>query len=1000
MQFFDVRFRMSGTEKLRRSFWEYTRDGEERTYLMCLDFDQELNRFINRRTGQPAVDERTGKAVQPAYELTAAKALEVYLGTWLPLPIFRADQASNDGEGGFAKGPANWARGYVEPLATPDEDGNTHTLVLAFDTRLEPLRAPEQYHALEPKDEAAGAEFALAHHENDNGWFLNLRWVEDWAEDLFLSFSKSQALAKGRKFREEDLPFACEHLARFLTFLELLRQLALVPRIKVVNTSRSPSIHVDLILDVGNSRTCGMLVETRPDQATRLTDSYVLELRNLTHPAQRYREPFDSRLEFSLARFGDPQRFSRNSGRRTEAFGWPTVVRVGPEAAQLGVLSRAAEGRTGMSSPKRYLWDERARTQQWRLNSGTDDPDVREEPVVRGAYVLHVNNQGIPIDKADDPAFPDALPDPVTEPLFSRSSLMMFMLSEILAHALVTINSPENRSNQAQPDVPRRLAKIILTMPPAMPIAERKIFLRWARWAVDVLWSALGWDTVDSSGGAHEDYRVKPTVQGDVDEASATQLVYLYNEVVDRFRGDVAAFFRLLGRHRDGYGKEPSLRVASIDVGGGTTDLIVTTYQREGSGAAAVINPTQEFREGFTIAGDDILKSVIEEHFLRPLQLQLADAGVANAAGLIEELFGEDRGGRSEALRNRRSHFANQIAVPFGLKMLSFYEEYDPQQPGGVHAVRFGDLFTSETMPSNSVIDYLDDAARRQGAVDFTVRDLTLSVDMRKVDHTVRNVIGPVLHALGEIVQLYDCDVLLLSGRPTRQPGTRAEILARLPLSVDRVVSMHRYVVGGWYPFRGRSRNEIDDPKTTTAVGALLCTLAQGQFDWFSFWSHKLKPKSTARFIGEMELSGQIMSSKVLFADVDLDGREPIEEERQFEFNTGILIGFRQLPVERWTATPFYRIAFSGQDAAARARGRTPYKVTLSFARKSDDQSSFTARGSGLGDLNEEGVFKIVDPVEDRDGGSVMRGDVELHLQTLRDDKGYWFDTGSFSTRE
>lgn len=1024
LQFYDVPFRLETDDfdvaKLSRSFFEYPNREEANTYLMSLEFDGDANCFINQSTDQPAVDPNTGRPVRAAsYDLRGSRALEVYQKTWVPLPLFRADQPMTDGVGGFANGPSNWARAYVEPLKDPDEDGNTHMLVLAFDSRTESNRGEDHYHAIDTSDENQGAEFALAYHVKDNSSFLTRDWMSAWLRDLHLDFLCRKQAEKGRKTRPEDieLEYGCEYYALYLTFLEVLQRLYVVPRVKVVNTSRNIPIDVDLILDVGNSRTCGMLVETRPDENTSLNDSYQLELRDLSMPAQRNRDPFESRLEFSLASFGDPKQFSRDSGRRSSAFSWPTVVRVGREATRLGVFSRAAEGRTGMSSPKRYLWDEAPRTQEWRLNAGTDDPEVRESPVIVGDYVAYINDEGIPVENVFDPllnrahSLPEPSEDPVTRPVFSRSSLMMFMLSEIFAHALVTINSPENRGNLAQPDVPRRLKRIILTMPPAMPIAERKIFLRWAAWTIDTLWNALEWDEiVDEDDEDNHDYRCKPTIHSDVDEASATQVVYLYNQIVDRFNGDIETFFSLLGRLRPEYDSRESLRIASIDIGGGTTDLIITTYVREGDGAAAVINPTQEFREGFKIAGDDILKGVIEEHVLRPFQAQLTELGLTNSAGLIDELFGEDRSGIGEERRTLRSHFANQIALPFGLKILESYEEYDPQQPGGVELIRFGDVFTSlQSMPGNAVMDYVDDTvrkelgkiagsdpAKREAAENFTIRDLALNIDHRRVDHTVRTVISDILHNLGELVQLYGCDLLLLSGRPTKQPGVRAELLGRIPLAVDRVISMHRYRVGGWYPFRSRATGEIGDPKTTAVMGALLCLLAEGQIDYFSFWSYKLKPKSTARFIGELEPSGQIFESKLLFSELDLDGREEEEHEKTFEFNTGIMIGFRQLAAERWTSTPFYRIGFASPDAQAKSRGLTPYKVTLRFRRKPDaEQSESRPVAGGLGALNAEGVFSI-ESAEHKNGGPVPPSHLELRLQTLRDYDGHWLDTGSF----
>jgi hypothetical protein len=47
-----------------------------------------------------------------------------------------------------------------------------------------------------------------------------------------------------------------------------------------------------------------------------------------------------------------------------------------------------------------------------------------------------------------------------------------------------------------------------------------------------------------------------------------------------------------------------ALRVASIDIGGGTTDMAITHYQLDdGSGNNVKITPQLLFREGFKVAG-------------------------------------------------------------------------------------------------------------------------------------------------------------------------------------------------------------------------------------------------------------------------------------------------------------------------------------------------------------------------------------------------------------
>jgi hypothetical protein len=82
------------------------------------------------------------------------------------------------------------------------------------------------------------------------------------------------------------------------------------------------------VLDVGNSRTCGLLIEAAGELGVNLNDSYELALRDLSHPESVHTRPFESRVEFAQAWFGK-NHLSRLGGR-ADAFVWPTMTRVGP----------------------------------------------------------------------------------------------------------------------------------------------------------------------------------------------------------------------------------------------------------------------------------------------------------------------------------------------------------------------------------------------------------------------------------------------------------------------------------------------------------------------------------------------------------------------------------------------------------------------------------------------------------------------------------------------
>ena len=149
---------------------------------------------------------------------------------------------------------------------------------------------------------------------------------------------------------------------------------------------------------------------------------------------------------------------------------------------------------------------------------------------------------------------------------------------------------------------------------------------------------------------------------------------------------------------------------------------------------------------------------------------------------------------------------------------------------------------------------------------------------------------------------------------------------------------------------------------------------------------------STARFIGEMELNGQIKRPKVWF-EVDVNSREGREQTRTITFGGPIAVGFRQLDVERWTTTRFYLLEFVDENARRDYAPRLPLTVTLTLVVAELD-------GSGHQDPNraerDEGEF-FIEEVLDRNGDSIPTNALEIRLQTLPRDEGFWLDTGIIS---
>ena len=959
-----------------------------------------LRRLIADKNGEGFCDpSRPGILVRTEQEISVEQSFKLFDGVWLPIPVLRTVPPDR-----FDEGPYNWARvRIVELTEGADPDGHTHRVTFAFDTKIFPNSQDTAYLAPTNEDVRSGVLFGLAHQSDQMSWFLDFNWVNNWLLELFKELAPE---ANRLKIHPEDLVQEVErkaHQGHYLNILAILGSEVALPRIKVVSNKTDDimkAIPVDMVLDVGNSRTCGILIEDHVQEKDGLKKRYELELRDLTNPERVYTEPFESRVEFAQAFFGKDH-WSLQSGRR-DAFQWPTIARVGKEAGRLASRRNGNEGSTGLSSPKRYLWDLDKYEQMWRFNSAyvkTDhEPYATAEPL---SGLINEYGEALHILRDDvEEEFERKMP--VFQPKYSRSSLMTFMLSEVLMHALMQINSPAQRAKLEHSRTPRFLRSIILTIPPAMPKPEREIFKNAMYQAIGLVWKSLGWDKSDDNvdfsteEGRQKYWPMLPEVHIQWDEATCGQIVYLFNETQNNYGGRPEEFFAALSRP-DKLAKDKSITIARVDIGGGTTDLVINKYKMDygensnTNSSNAYIEPEQLFRDGFKVAGDDILLDMIRDIVVPALSNGLKQAGLRDPEPILAQYIGSQTLKVQDALL--RQQLTLQVFSPIGLRILKEYEEFDPFSTENTLAgATFRSLLAQVDEPTESVLNYINTPiARELGNPDFNILDLPIHVDLGAIHKLfIRGYfdICKTFNALCEIINLYQCDVLLLTGRPSRLPGVQSFFRSRLPLPVGRIMPLHHYRTGNWYPFHKQGR--IDDPKTTAAVGAMLCFLSNNmRLPNFYFRAASMHSYSTIRYIGLLDNNNVIKDSNLYYSEIDLDNEDYDFPDTEFEVRGAMRIGFRQLNVERWVASPIYLLTIENDEIKRRlAINGTVLKVVLGVKNK-----------SSLSNSQESAENFYIKSVSASDGRSCRRNeDIKLTLNTMVDaglgETQYWLDSG------
>lgn len=1025
-QFLDFAFDLDAHRRLSCSFIERAADtSADREFLNLLrvpdlDDDAPLPPLYDLRPTDMTLD------------VNANQALEIFLEKWVPVPFLRVQDGSDPRRApAFDQGPTNWAR--VRVVELPDRlkgEGPSHRVVFAFDTAIEEQKPNRPYAAPSQLDVTSPTMFHLASDLEAIGWFFSdtrsaeeqatapwfQGWVDDWLMECYAEYM--QVRYPRQEFRAEEMECRLEHWMRYLTFLETLQKAVAPPTVKFIDTitlgeaqarTKTPPVGVDLVLDVGNSRTCGLLIESYPNERQMdLNNSLVLQLRDLTAPEHVYQDPFSSHVELAQPRFGRSD-LSRRSSRST-AFFWPSAVRVGPEALRIRGQNDGTGSSTGMSSPKRYIWDVEPVETAWEFQPQDYPPDRRPPPIeVQMRQRMNAAGDVLEQLRAERRRVTGQALVPAPELTFSRSSFFTLLMAEIVMQAICMANSVSVRQGRPFKDSPRQINRIVMTVPPATTLQERQIMQSRVEGALRLIWSLMGWDKAE--GDAARAVPKRPTIRMNLDEASCIHFVWLYGEIARKFGGASAEYARIFGHERPfaepeveaepGTPPEPSLRVASIDVGGGTTDLMVTTYYLEDNRA---LKPTQNFREGFRIAGDDVLRGVIETMVFPAIEAALTERGARNARELLIRLFGGDRPEMPVQDKQLRRQFALRVLQPVGIAILAEHEAKGRFSEDEVEYQSIAKLLgepaaarvaAGERAIPAHLLEYIEAPAAAMGVDGLIFEDIEVPLDFGLLASISQNTLGDIADQLAEVINLFDVDMVLLSGRPARLPVISDLFLERFPAGPEKVLSLGDYRTDTWYPFRTADNVRIRDPKTCAAVGGMLCVLAERQIQNFTLYTNRLSMRSTARFIGQMEIGGQIKNEGMLFSDIDLDqAKAGHDEEAELKYFAPMRVGFRQLPLERWTTTPLYRLEFVANDNFS--TDSLPFNLTLRRATVDlDDEETDPEKVMSAQAGREE--FKIVAAEDRHNKRRKPDVDFRLSLCTMPEESGYWLDTGIFN---
>lgn len=897
--------------------------------------------------------------------------MSLYEKQWLPLPYFKRVGASR-----FDFGPLNWCRVMFVP-AEKKGKANDETLsykaIVAFDTRTvsEQLAYNEcptfagDYQS-EIDLELCGEEFKIMDYcspENQPGY----------VNDSLLAIKKLSP-----EFVEKNKGMQLEHIAAYVLLVRTLADSQILPSVRIYKDKNVPDVDVDMVVDIGNSKTTAVLIEDPSNfndvSLLELLDfSSLVGLRGQKASIEKHIGSFDMRLAFRKVRFG-------NIGiSDSKQFVYPSFVRLGEEANflvhQVCADDFMVESLSTLSSPKRYLWDNKKSYLEWKFltvkgenqNVAFNIPGISEYLNSDGSY--NAEGRG------------------GTSYYYSRCSLMTLAFLEMLSQAQMQLNSDKYREDRGQKSKPRHLRRLIVTCPTAISKVERDSLVRCAKDACK-LYKEFYHHHLLIEVVPEPPRFLNDESQWYYDEATCAQLVYLYGEAGYKYNGSCEEFFNIYGKPKTD-GEQASLTVGSIDIGAGTSDLMICNYKYK-KGARTVISPEPLFYDSFYFAGDDMLNDMVKNLMFFSEHSALLQLFSGKSDGeyrqSLRNFFGPDYTGQTAADRRLRRDFNLQYSVPLMHHMLDLLSK-----DSKACVLRFKDVFESSS-PNNQV---------RQGFKEkFGVELETLEWEYHpdEVYDVVKKSFEPLLKKIATIFYSQACDIVLLSGRPSSLSPIRDIFLKYYPVSPNRLILLNNYYVGHWYPF-GNNTGYISVPKTIVAMGAVVAFYAKtlGVLSNFSI-DTSLLDKKLQSVVNYVENPNESDSIKYLLTPQK-------SSEELILTKLPLAINIKQLDVPVYPSRTLYVVDFDRK------------KIGERIVKQSMKQNEFPSDNELMARVKEEierlrylMPFTVsvsqdaenkelleVDSVEDKNGNVISNDVVKINVQSLGTEDNYWLDSGVFN---
>lgn len=516
-------------------------------------------------------------------------------------------------------------------------------------------------------------------------------------------------------------------------------------RIHFKGSAAEHPVKVDLIVDLGNTRTAAVLLEAPPEgkrvslserigvlkinprgveltpasprqglpksliwAASEQSDLAIIDSWFLLHetlfahlePGRGEAQPEGVIRQANEHEFASGSRGWLQEYLLPHAFTELSPALIGGGKSKQGVTTVFANANLGqgypffLSSPKRYVWSTAGRgtvegTQFWFQVPNQPDPETGQPFIrLRGLfrYLMAPGGADLHTDRATLGIQPTEAAGLMpfkqqAPPAYSNSDTVCWFALALLEAAHRQMNSEAYLAGRHNEQTPRRLRSVRVTYPTGWTFEERDLYFRQWQRAINI-YTMTRFEP--EHWGLTSDGGSRPELGGqNLDEAVSSQLPILYSQV-QAMAGQADKWIEL-------HGDSDGAVVMNLDIGGGTTDVAIIKY-KSGGQIRNQLRPQLLFRDGWPVAGDLVVKKIVEG-FLIPEWFRASKPGGSSpqelAAAELEVLFRKPRdkrvteiGGAASSASRRLARVVRLLFIPVVNLLLKGLSRR-PQSEGG-----------------------------------------------------------------------------------------------------------------------------------------------------------------------------------------------------------------------------------------------------------------------------------------------------------------------------